>query len=194
MRPKPFGCNISTANPIMILVLASNGRNRVFSIGDRQIGLIDLNQTFKPFAPATHHGSPESMQHCPCGLIATQAQHALQTQCAHPLLLIREIPRRRQPDPQRCTSLVKDGARRHSALMPAVFAHQPNPARAIRHGRASATRARKSARPSQSFEIGGIRLLGREPIQKLVPRAGIVAFDLRYHRLYIIPGCWRLWS
>src|SRR5271157_108580 len=49
----------------------------VFSISDGDIGFIHFHDTLQAFAPRTHHGAPESVQHHPRGLITAQAQYTL---------------------------------------------------------------------------------------------------------------------
>ena len=52
--------------------------------------------------------------------------------CADSVLLIGQIPGSRQPYAQRRAGVVKDSARGHGALAPAVFAHQPKPTGSVR--------------------------------------------------------------
>jgi hypothetical protein len=81
-----------------------------------------------------NHRAPESVQHRPGSLVAAQAKNPLQSKSAHAVFLIRDVPRRGEPNPQGCSGLIEDGASRDTALVRTRSADQSAPARASRHG------------------------------------------------------------
>src|SRR5260370_26296266 len=70
----------------------------VTAVANRKIALVDLDNAFQAFSPGANHCPAEAMQNGPGGLIASKAQHALQTQGTHPRFLARNIPSRSPPD------------------------------------------------------------------------------------------------
>src|SRR6185369_6937358 len=119
----------------------------------------------------------------PGGLVAAQPQHALQAQGAEALLLIGQVPRRRQPHAQGRARLVEDGAGGDAALVAATATHQPQPTGSIGRLHHATARADESLRPAQPLQIGQARPLTGEPVQKFVPVAGVVLASLRRYAM-----------
>jgi hypothetical protein len=130
-------------------VLAVDGQDRGFPVRDGQVGLVNLNTPLQAFAVRPHHGAAKPVQHRPSGLVASQAQHPLQTKGADALLLIGQIPSAGQPHTQWRASLVEYRASGHRRLVTATAAHQARAARPIRLGCYAAIRANESLRPPQ---------------------------------------------
>ena len=76
-----------------------------------QVGLIDLDVTSELVPVGSDHRPPQFVQPAPSGVIASQAQGALQTQRAGPRFLARDFPGGQEPQPQLPRTL-EDGARR----------------------------------------------------------------------------------
>src|SRR3984893_10739448 len=92
------------------LSLRAFGDGGVTAIANRKIALVDLDNAFQAFPPGSNHRPAEAMQNGPGGLIAAKAQHALQTQGAHPRFLARNMPCSSQPDLQGCACLIENRA------------------------------------------------------------------------------------
>ncbi len=137
--------------------------------------LVDLDRAREQFAAGADHRAPELVKPRPRGLIAAQAQDALQPERADALLLIDDVPDGREPTRQRRPRAGEDRARRHRRLAAAhpaaaqAVAHLP-PA-AIDHGAKS---AHEPVPPAQLLEVAPARCIVREPGQQLMPVARIV--------------------
>src|ERR1019366_7798785 len=104
------------------------------------------------------------------------------------MLLVRQVPRCRQPHPKRRARLVEYRPRRHRALVRTTATHQPRTARSVRLHDNAATRAGESARPTQLLQILQAGLFAGEPIQEFTPVAWIVfASFWRFRILKIHP-------
>ncbi len=141
---------------------------RVFS-AQRQEGLIDFDCAAQQVTIGSHHRAAKPVQHGPCGLIAIQAEHALQSKGTDALLLIGDVPSRSEPQPKRSTGLVEDCSCRHTALMPTTSANQPPPSRASGLVNRAARRAAKSFRPSQVLKVSCAGIFGGKPVLKFNP-------------------------
>src|ERR1035437_974254 len=118
-----------------------------------QKDLIDLDGAAQQVAIGTDHRTAKPVQHGPCGLVAIQAEHSLQSESTNALLLIGDIPSRSEPHPQRCTSLVKNRSCRHAALMSATSANQSTPSSTSGLIYRAARRATKFFWPSQTLKV-----------------------------------------
>ena len=65
-----------------------------------QKDLIDFDGTAQQVAIRADHRTAKPVQHGPCGLVAIQAEHALQSKGTNALLLICDVPSRCEPHPQ----------------------------------------------------------------------------------------------
>src|SRR3981189_217255 len=114
------------------------------------------------------------MEHRPRGLIAAQTQNALETQCADAMFLVGHVPGSGQPAVQRSASVVKNGAGRDRALIPAGAAHEPTSTGPVRFSSDTALRTHKSIAPTKAFQILQTCFVRREPFQELAPRFRVV--------------------
>src|SRR5919106_3088054 len=137
-------------------------------------GLVDLDLTGQLLTAGTDHRSPQLVQQRPRALVAAQAEQALQTERAHPVLGAGQVPRGGEPGRERQPRVREDRPSRDRAIRPAVsaaeiatLAHPP--------GRAAATSgAEEAARPAQPGQIAQARLIARKPGVELAQRPRIV--------------------
>ena len=95
------------------------------------------------------------------------------------MLLAGHLPRRREPQPQRRPSAVKDRPRRDRRLTPA---HRTLPTTTAQSPTSPthAPRATEPVRPAQPLQIVQARSLVRKPRQQLRVRAGVILARLRH--------------
>ena len=139
------------------------------------VRFINLHLTRELVATRTHHGPAQPMQHRPRRLIAAQAQGSLKTQCADPVLLIGQVPCRREPAAQWRARLRKDRAGRHRSLITAATTHQTRTRRSVGLTRFGASRTDESLGPPKPLKIIHTSHLIRIPIQKLGPVLGVIS-------------------
>jgi len=152
---------------------------------------VDLNRSTEQISPLANHRPSKSVQHCPGGLVTAQPEHPLQTQRADALLLAGDVPRRREPDPQRSTCLVEDRAGRDAALVPARSANEPGASRPPRNVYDTASGTTIAVRPPQLFQVGRAGFLAGKPILELAPGARVLSsrfgFDGVFHPRIVQP-------
>ena len=149
--------------------------------------LVDLDGTVEQLAAGTDHRAAQLVQPRPCGLVAAESEHALQAQRADAVLLVDDVPDRREPADQWRPRAGQDRACRDRGLAPARrAATQPVgllPPIAV-HGSAEA--ADESVAPAQALQEAQACRVVREPGQQLVPVARVVhaghRVRLRLHR------------
>ena len=134
------------------------------------IRFVDLDHAREQLAPRQHHRTPKLVPPRPRGLVATQPEHALKSERGDALLLIDDVPGRREPAHQRRARPGENRARGDGRLRAAhraaaqPVAHLP-PASVDR----SAEATPEPAPPSQFLQVANARRIAREPAQQLVP-------------------------
>ena len=156
------------------VALATNSGPGLPTLGDGNVGLVDLDVALQLLASRAHHGSAQPMQDGPGGLIAAQSQHPLQSQGADTLLLVGYIPRRAKPHRQRGACFIEQGPGGDAALMPAHPADEPRTSSATRKPRTAALRTNETIWPAQSRKIANAGFLRGEPVQELTPVSRVV--------------------
>src|SRR5437763_4874347 len=86
------------------------------------IALIDLHDAGQQLPAREDHRASELVQPRPRGLIAPEPEHPLQSQRADTLLLVHDVPDRREPAHQRRAGPAEDRSGRYRALGPALAA------------------------------------------------------------------------
>ena len=145
-----------------------------FSSAQRQEGLIDFNSAAQQFAIRTYHRPTKPMQHCPRSLVAVQTEHSLQPKSTDALLLVGDVPRRSEPDPQRGACLVEDCSGRHAALMSATSADQPAPCSTFGPIQRPASGATEPVRPSQTLQVRCAGFIAGKPVLEFNPGARVL--------------------
>jgi len=139
---------------------------------------IDLDHPVEQVPSETNHRPAQLVQPRPRGLIAAQAEHALQTERADALLLVDHVPHRREPALKRRSRPGEDraGGHRQTAQRrnPSDICHQSPPTvPQKRHTNPSRQRSRSRNRRA--------RRVVREPAKQLMPVARVVTPRLRSH-------------
>lgn len=119
------------------------------------------------------HRPPQLVQDCPCRLVATQPQGTLESQGAHPALLVRHQPDRLEPHPQGQLSAMEDRSRCHRHVMATGAALPEFPARGPGLAMAAA-RTAKPLGPPQLTQIHPASVLGAEAVLELQHSAGVI--------------------
>jgi hypothetical protein len=145
--------------------------------GAADVGLIHLDRAAQLIPTGADHRSPQLVQPRPGGAVVN-AEDPLETKCADPILLVRDVPHGCEPGRQRRSSQVEDGARRHRHCMPAVRA-TPQTIASLPGGLTTAPRAGKPVAPTQPFEIGQAVCIVGEPSQEILPPGRVVHASYR---------------
>src|ERR1700692_555905 len=146
----------------------------VTAVANRKIALIDFDNAFQTLPTGSNHRPAEAMQNGPGGLIAAKAQHALQTQGAHPRFLARDMPCGSRPDLQGCACLIENRAGCDRTRMSAGATNQTSATAPVGFVLRCALRADEPVRPPHLLEITRAIVLGGKPFFKLAPRSRIV--------------------
>ena len=114
------------------------------------------------------------MQHGPSRLVASQAQHTLQPQRTHPVLLIGDVPSGGEPHFEWRSGLVKNGSSRHAGLMFAALANQAMATRLAGSADNATSLADEVLGPTQPFQVIKTSFFAVEPVEELTPRLGVI--------------------
>ena len=109
----------------------------------------------------------------PSRLVAAKAKYPLHPQGTDPMLLIRHVPHRLEPEPQRLPRPLENRPRSRRCLAIASTASKLAPGRRPRHRR-PAGRTPEAIRPTNTQKIVRTGGLGREPLIKFLERAWVV--------------------
>ena len=122
---------------------------------------IHLHFALQPITPWPNHGPPEFRQQSPSGLIASQAQHPLQSQSARAILLTRHIPQAPEPNSPWFVGVLKNRPCRYRSLGTTVSA---DPSVTLRRPCRFCVAARtiETIRPTQFKQVFTTGCLGRE--------------------------------
>ncbi len=137
-------------------------------------GLVDLDVASEPLPLWPHHGPAQRVQPGPGRLVAAQAQHSLQAQGAHPILLAGDEPHRQQPHPQRLAGVLahRAGCQRGFRVARRTPEHAPR-----RHPRfldRAAPTAHEHGWPTQASNVVAATSLRLEPVVHLLERARVI--------------------
>ena len=130
------------------VTLSPHSTDRVYSVGECEIGFIDLNLPMKQLSARANHCTAQSMQHGPRRLIATHAKNTLQPQCADAMLLVGDVPNGGEPDAKLGARFIKNGACCYCCLMSACRTYQSTAAASPNLGDYPALRTYQSIRPA----------------------------------------------
>lgn len=167
------------------VAFAANSTYRGYPICQRKIGFIDFNLPVEQLPIGTNHGTAQSVQHGPCGLIAPKSKHALQPQCADTMLLAGDVPNGGEPDAKLGAGLIKNGPRCCRRLMPACRTNQSAATESLNVRDHPTLRADQSVSPSQLLQIVPTCLFRVKPIKELNPGGWIILPSYR-------GSCWRV--
>src|SRR5579862_5491568 len=137
------------------------------------LGFVHFDPSAEFVSTGSDHGSTELMKNRPRGLIAAQAQDALQPKRTGPVLLARHMPDRAAPQPQRQTAVLENGPSSHCGLVTAAAADQSPSLRRPRLSPATPW-ADKSFRPPESLQVSTALLLRGKPTFQVQKRLRIV--------------------
>jgi len=131
------------------------------------IGLIHFNAAAELIPTRSHHGVPQFVQPCPCGLIAPQAKNALQSQSTRAVFLAGHKPHRGKPSSQGHPCTLKNGACSYRDLASAPPTMKVTPARRPRFSFRAALCTLKPIWPAATRKIAtACRFIGK-PFKKL---------------------------
>jgi len=139
------------------------------------VALVDLNGAAEQLASGEHHRAAQLVQPRPRRLIAAQPQDALQAQRRYALLLVDDIPDRREPAHKRCARTRKDrargdrGFRTTGRAAPQTVTHLPPVA--IDHPTEATG---EPGAPPQPLEVAQARRLVWKPRQQFMPIARVL--------------------
>ena len=139
------------------------------------IGFVGLDLADKAVAAGPHHGPPQLVQPGPGGLVAAEAEGALQPQGAHPVLLAGHEPHRQEPCPQRLAGPFENRAGGHRGLPATCPAPQPATGHFPRLADNSTVWAAKAPRPAEPADIGAAGNLTPKPLVQLPEGAWVVS-------------------
>ena len=137
------------------------------SLRTAEIGFVHLHSARQPVSSRSHHRPPQLMQPSPSGLVAPQAEDALQAQSTPSALLAGHEPHRLKPGSQRLPRAFENRScdRRGLPLTSGASEHAPRG----HPGTPSVTRwALEAVRPPKPSKIGGARRLRRKPLVELL--------------------------
>jgi hypothetical protein len=144
------------------------------------VGLVDLDGAGEQLAAGQHHRAAQLVQPRPRGLVAAESEHALQAERADALLLVDDVPDRREPALQRQSAAVEDRPGGHRRLVPAQrAAAQPATDRPPVAADGAAEAAPEPLAPADALEVAQARLIIGEPGRQLVKAAWVVDSGLR---------------
>ncbi len=136
-------------------------------------GLVEFDDPAEHLAVGTHHRAAQLLHPRPRRLIRPEAQRTLQPERRHTVLLRGHEPHRGEPRRDRRMRTVKDRARGHRRLAPAVRAHPTQRRRAPRV-LPETHRADEPVRPAQLTEVLDTRAVIAKPVPKLLIGARVV--------------------
>ena len=113
------------------------------------------------------------MEPGPSGLVTAQAEYSLHPQSTDAMLLVRHIPHRLKPKPQRLARTLEDRPRGRRCLTLASHTSQLAPSRHPRQA-SPAGRTAETIRPTNTPKKIHAGCLRREPLIEFLERAGIV--------------------
>ena len=137
------------------------------------IGFVDLDLAIQKLSARSNHGPAQLMEPCPSRLITAQAEYSLNPKRTDAVLLIRHIPHRLEPKPQRFPRTLEDRPRGRRRLTLASRTSLLAPGRHPRLG-SPAGRTPKPGRPTdrpKKIRTGGLR---SEPVVKFHKRARVI--------------------
>ena len=137
------------------------------------IGFVDLDLAIQKLSARSNHGPAQLMEPCPSRLITAQAEYSLNPKRTDAVLLIRHIPHRLEPKPQRFPRTLEDRPRGRRRLTLASRTSLLAPGRHPRLG-SPAGRTPKPGRPTDTpkkIRTGGLR---SEPVVKFHKRARVI--------------------
>ena len=111
------------------------------------IGFVDLDLAIQKLSARSNHGPAQLMEPCPSRLITAQAEYSLNPKRTDAVLLIRHIPHRLEPKPQRFPRTLEDRPRGRRRLTLASRTSLLAPGRHPRLG-SPAGRTPKPGRPT----------------------------------------------
>jgi len=185
-----YSSEANSSDPMAILLGCDNyqclpGRapttlTRLFST---KVSFVDLHNTRETIAPWPHHRIAQFVQPRPSGSVTAQAQYTLKAQRADPVFLIRQVPHRPEPQPQRSPGILKDGACRYRGLEITLHTVVQSPT-SLPSLRMLTTRATKPIGPPKLEKILSASLLRDKSLLEFHQRSRVV-----FHtRLYYILG------
>ena len=137
------------------------------------IGFVDLDLAIQKLSARSNHGPAQLMEPCPSRLITAQAEYSLNPKRTDAVLLIRHIPHRLEPKPQRFPRTLEDRPRGRRRLTLASRTSLLAPGRHPRLG-SPAGRTPKPGRPTDTpkkIRTGGLR---SEPVVEFHERARVI--------------------
>ncbi len=137
------------------------------------IGFVDLDLAIQKLSARSNHGPAQLMEPCPSRLITAQAEYSLNPKRTDAVLLMRHIPHRLEPKPQRFPRTLEDRPRGRRRLTLASRTSLLAPGRHPRLG-SPAGRTPKPGRPTDTpkkIRTGGLR---SEPVVKFHKRARVI--------------------
>ncbi len=137
------------------------------------VGFVNLNIALQKVSARANHGAAKLMKPRPSRLVAAKAKDPLHPQGTDPMLLIRHVPHRLEPEPQRLPRSLENRPRRRRCLAIASTASKLAPGRRPCHRR-PAGRTAETFRPTNTPKIIRTGGLGRKPLIELLKRAWIV--------------------
>jgi hypothetical protein len=144
------------------------------------VSLVHLHCPVQSVPAWPHHGSPQLMQHGPCGLVTAQPQRSLQPKSTDSVLLAGNVPHSPEPSGQRKMTFLKKRPGSYRRLMAAVST-KPQPPTHRPSSLSSTLRADKALDPAQGKQVPPTGFFVNEPSFHFQERAGII-FD--HHRQY----------
>jgi len=114
--------------------------------------LIDFHCAFKSISIRSYHGMTQLVQPHPSGSVTSQPQRPLKPKGADPMFLIRHIPHSPEPNVQRFSRILKDGAGRHRSLQAAFLAVEQSTSRSPSRGGLTG-RAHKTFGPPKCYQV-----------------------------------------
>ena len=138
-----------------------------------QVGFIDFDLAIQKVSARSNHGSAQLVELCPSRLKTAQAENSLHPQRTETMLLVRHIPHRLKPKPQRLPRSLEDRPRGGRGLTLASRTSQLAPGRHPRHG-LPAGRTPETLRPTHApkeIRTAGLR---REPLVEFLERTWVV--------------------
>src|SRR5215472_2570429 len=147
-----------------------------------QKGFIDFHGPSQPFTARPDHRPAQFMQPSPGRLVAPQAQHPLQPQSAHAILLRGHPPHRLEPNRQRGVRVLEDGSGRQRNLAAASRTLTENGTQRPSLG-GTAARASESLRPADLKQILPAGLLRAEARLEVRRGPRVILHGLAYYRL-----------
>jgi hypothetical protein len=147
-----------------------------------KIGLVHLHPSAHAVSARPYHRSPEFVQPCPSGLVASQSQDRLQPNRTGTVLLTCKPIHSPKPVRQGLARVLKDRPRRDRCLMAALSALHPHRAHrpvAIR----DAFRTTKPLRPAHLEQVIPTCLLRSKPSLEFPQIAGIILHAAKHYSL-----------